>query len=97
MNCFLTIEFKDEATELLPFISFDFLSDDKLSLEVIDVDVDVDVDIDVDNILVMCMYMYMLYLCVYKIKSGALFYTCICLYYGFNNVILAQSSSRTFL
>jgi len=48
MNCFLTIEFKDEATELLPFISFDFLSDDKLSLEVIDVDV------DVDNILVIC-------------------------------------------
>jgi hypothetical protein len=33
---------------LLPFISFDFLSDDKLSLEVIDVDV------DVDNILVIC-------------------------------------------
>jgi hypothetical protein len=62
MNCFLTIEFKDEATELLPFISFDFLSDDKLSLEVIDVDVDVDVG--VDNILVICVCVSVVFMCV---------------------------------
>jgi hypothetical protein len=42
MNCFLTREFKDEATELLPFISFVFLSDAAFSPNGGGVDVVVD-------------------------------------------------------
>ena len=52
MNCFLTREFKDEATELLPFISFVFLSDAAFSPNGGGVVVVVVVVVVVDDILI---------------------------------------------
>ena len=63
MNCFLTREFKDEATELLPFISFVFLSDAEFSLD--------SADVVVADILVVYVSGICVLTCWYKIRSGA--------------------------